>query len=465
MKTKLRMPQTAGLRRSVEFQHGKQGTARMLRRGLHGAKNWVLEDDADGMPRPASSKAVRVFIVLIPVWLVVSAATGGPQRGGRDVGMGQAVLMALVLTLVGLAWLSARERKLGREEPWAELKGAETEITESDTDAIEGPVGPESEAPTDVFEKSQVEEVEPDEEDAFHADKNEEEEQSAQIATQPVPQATEEMINSLAVIEQTGTVGVVQEGFDRTTSEGMDPETRKNRWNAPPESSVDSSEGATLEVQSSQVTTDIEEDIETVPQASANHPKVVLTKSDQNDLPDTPTVPFRASFRAPFHGTEKPQVGTVKEPSRGTIQTEFQCAYAERGPYPSKPDPVRDDWWLVAPDIETEETPEAEADPAPPEDLPDPWADPEPVTAEAAPGSAVALQTYPEVVQRYFASRVSVDVGEDERDSARDAVMEWAVAEVDEGRKSQSEVARLLGIGKATVSRWVNAEADAEDVE
>jgi hypothetical protein len=437
----------------------------MLRRGLHGAKNWVLEDDADGMPRSASAKAVRVFIVLIPVWLVVSAATGGPQRGGRDVGVGQAVLMALVVTLAGLAWLSARERKLGREEPWVALGEAETEITESDTGEMVDSAGSESEAPTNVFEKSQVKEVEHDGGDAFRADKNDEEEQNAQILTQHVPQATEEMINSLAVIGPRDPGEVVHEVPDRTISGDFDPEATQEHWNASQESSPNAPLEATPEEESPQVTADIEGDAETVPQASANHPKIVLTESDRNDLPDTPTVPFRTAFRAPFRETGTSQVEAVEEPSRGTVQTEFQCAYAERGPYPSGSDPVRDDWWLVAPDVEPEEAPEAEVELVAPEALPDPWADPEPGPAETVLEPAVApLQVYPEVVQRYFASRVSVDVAEEEREAARDAVMEWAVVEVDGGRKSQSEIARLLGVGKATVSRWVNAEP-GDDVE
>lgn len=72
--------------------------------------------------------------------------------------------------------------------------------------------------------------------------------------------------------------------------------------------------------------------------------------------------------------------------------------------------------------------------------------------------AAIPESVYPGEVVRYFASKVSLLTDEAESEMARKGVMAWAFAEVSEGRCSQSQVARLLGVGKATVSRWVNAE-------
>src|SRR4249920_3935230 len=117
MAVRMKIPQAAGIRRSVEVQHGGRGLLLMFRRELHGAKNWTLEREEDGSHRSVWVKLFRVAVVLTPLWIVLSAVTGGPERGGHSASVGQSFFMALLVLVVGLAVFSARERRAGREEP------------------------------------------------------------------------------------------------------------------------------------------------------------------------------------------------------------------------------------------------------------------------------------------------------------------------------------------------------------
>lgn len=462
MALRVKIPEAAGIRRSVEVQHARKGFGLMLRRGLHGAKNWALELEEDGSHRSVWAKLFRVLVVLTPLWIVLSAVTGGPQRGGHSASVGQSLFMALLVLVVGLAVFSARERKLGREEPWTDLEGTESNDTESDEvlDAASSEVS--TEAPTRVLENPQVEEASSAAEPAFHPDENDESEQKTQILPPFVPQAIENDDASLVITGLDEVRGQVHEDFGQATSEGTvdhaEHAPRNTPWTPPAEVPKVSFDKAIEEDSFQQVKELFEEDADVVPQAALEAPGTATTHSDRNDLVDNPTVPFRPTFRPAFHETEEPQVEAQEEPIQGTIQPEFPCP-AERGPYPSGPDPVHDDWWVVAPDVEPEEEPVAEPVTVHVDPSYDPWAPLETSDLPEGPVESGAASTpYPDVVLRYFASRVSEDVGEAEVAAARAGVMAWAVAEVNEGRRSQAEVGRLLGIGKATMSRWVNAE-------
>lgn len=465
MALRLKVPETAGLRRSVEVQHARKGFLLMLRRGLHGAKNWTLEREEDGSHRSVWAKVFRVFVVFTPLWIVLSAVTGGPQRGGHSASVGQSLFMALLVLVVGLAVFSARERKQGREEPWSELEGPEFENTESDGAGDGAPEELSMEAPTAVLENPQVDAVSSVNETSFRPDENDESEQKTQILPFVVPQAIQNDDAHLAVTGQEGTPEPIHEGFEQATSEGTADHAERTPWNAPPEPSEMprvSLDKTTFDDGFEQVSGLFEEPGDTVPQAAPEPLEMTVTESERNDLADNPTVPFRPASRPSFHETETSQVEEGEEPVQGTIQAEFQCLFAQPGPYQADPDPVSDDWWIVAPDVEPEEDPVAES---PEIALHDPWAPLETSDLPEAPEeSPVALQAYPDEVQRYFASRVSEDVSEAEKRAARIGVTAWAIAEVNEGRRSQSEISRLLGIGKATVSRWVNAEAEPADI-
>ncbi len=435
----------------------------MLRRGLHGAKNWVLEPEEDGSHRSVWAKVFRVLVVLAPLWIVLSAVTGGPQRGGHSASVPQSLFMALLVLVIGLAVFSARERKHGREEPWADLEVAESNDTESDESTVVLPEPVPSEAPTCILENSQVEEPDSAPEPTFRPDENDESEQKTQILPAFVPQATENDDDTLGVTGLQGVSQPVDGDSEQATSEGAEDQAEHTPRNAPwtlpvaPDVTPEKAEeGDPFE----QVRGLFEDVSEGVPQAIGNDPEQTITESDRNDLADTPTVPFRPSFRPVFHGTEEPQVKMQEVPIQGTIQAEFPCL-AAAGPYKDGPDPVHDDWWVVAPDVEPEGTPEPEAVEVSVDASYDPWAPLETSgLPEAREGAATASPSHPYEVQRYFASRISTDVEEEERRAARAGVVAWAVAEVNEGRHSQAEIVRLLGVTKATVSRWVNAEPD-----
>lgn len=474
MNIRVKVPQAAGIRRSVEVQHGARGFGLMLRRGLHGSKNWVLELDENGEHRSVWSKAFRVFIVLIPVWVVLSAVTGGPERGGHSTSAFQAVVMAIVLTGVGLSVFSARERRLGREEPWAGLSVDEPENTDGDEGEAETAVEPSSERPTEILENPQVSKVGFERNDAIDGDENGESGEIAEIGIPSVPQAIPPEAETVAVSAPEALHFEDHGAPEQATSEGVVdhgvPQGRNTPLSTPEGAPTVLLEKATQEGDSSQVSADSEEDRDTVPQAVSEAPGNVVTESERNDSLDTATVSFRKASRAVFRETENAQVTAPDVPSRETIQGVLQVEFAERGPYPSKPDPVREDWWVVAPDVEPEDADE----PAPeepydaveqglPDPAYDPWAGVDTSSSEGVQEEPeTAVQPFPDVVQRYFASRVSIDVDEAEKEAAREAVRVWSLAEVNEGRRTQSEVARLLGVGKATVSRWVNAEQDAQ---
>lgn len=469
MAVRMKIPQAAGIRRSVEVQHGGRGLLLMFRRGLHGAKNWTLEREEDGSHRSVWVKLFRVAVVLTPLWIVLSAVTGGPERGGHSASVGQSFFMALLVLVVGLAVFSARERRAGREEPWADLKSHEPESTESD----DGPEGESeevsSEGPTQVLENPQVEASGSDPDEVFHADENDESEQKTQIIPTAVPQAIENEAKTLVIPGPEAIAQPVQTTFEQATSESaVDlgvPQERNTPLEVSPEMPrvvLDKAIDADL---FQQVTADIEEDWPDVPQAVSEGPESPVTESERNDLPDTPTVPFRPASREVSHETETPQVEVPEEPVREPVQDAFQCLFAESGPYPVGADPVAEDWWVVKPDVPATEPQEEPLEVESGENSDhDPWADVDASEGDGEPDPvlASAASLYSGEVQRYFASRVSVDVSEQERSAARIAVMAWAVQEVNEGRRSQSEVARLLGIGKATVSRWVSAGTDDE---
>lgn len=465
MAVRVKMPQASGLRASVEVQHGRRGVALMLRRGLHGAKNWVLEREDDGSHRSVWTKLFRAMVVLTPLWIVLSVVTGGPERGGHSANVGQSLFMAVLVMFIGLALFSARERKLGREEPWAELKSDSDDSTESD-DGEEGAAEEsDSESPTQVLENSQVEEAGSVEPEAFRPDENAENEQKTQILPVAVPQAIETEAETVVITGlETVPQGIQEPVYEATPESSVDHGVPQG-WNAPAEVSSPVLDKAVTEDLFTQVTGDIEKDWPTVPQAVSEDPSGLVTESERNDLPDTPTVPFRPVSRIPVRETEEPQVEAGDGAIRETVQAEFQCLYAADGPYPASPDPVHESWWVTAPDLEEDEEPQEAA-----EEAPEPAPDPDVENASYDPWSGqqeaveehpvTPLPAYPQEVQRYFASRISTDVDDAEREAARIAVMAWAVAEVNEGRRSQSEVARMLGIGKATVSRWVNTGSD-----
>lgn len=465
-KEKVRLPGKGKLGKSLEVRHARRGVGLMLRRGLHGAKNWVLEPEQDGTPRGPGGKAMRAAVVLAPAWVVLSAVTGGPERGGQQPGVFRAVMMALVVALVELAWFSARERKAGREEPWLKLSELDTESDESEEVAT---VEPSSEAATVPFEKAQVSEVGPSLDSRNIDDEKDEKGEYTEIDPPTVRQTFPEAISVEPKIEAAegheAPGEVLHEALHQATTEGA------NEEESGPVSS-DSVDGVAypFETLSHEATPETafslvkppatplrEESVEAV--SSGAFPfETGITESDEmspcNTLEDAPTVVLRKVLQDEGDATEEPQVNGLKGALQQPLPIVLEADMVPAGPYVTGIDPVAEDWWLVKPD-EPEEDVAAEPEPEPAGE-PEPEPQPEPEPGET--GIEVGGVRLPDVVVRYLAVQGAGSASEQDRDNARLEVVRWARAEIDSHRISQAEVARMLGVNRSTVSRWLDAD-------
>ena len=190
------------------------------------------------------------------------------------------------------------------------------------------------------------------------------------------------------------------------------------------------------------------------------------TESDNGLIDDEPTTPLRTSVQADLQdiplASESAQVslekGTVQQPLQGELQVQF----AQPGPYPAKDEPVHENWWVVAPDIESEE--EAQETPLEPG-----TAEGESEVVSVAPESSAADQEpvqvpvgrHPMVVLTYHAAQ-SPKSGftPEEKEEARAAVISWLHGEIRQGHLTRAEGARVLGVDASTVGRWLS---DAND--
>jgi hypothetical protein len=458
--------------RSVEVQHGRRGVGLMLRRGLHGAKNWVLEPDEDGLPRSPWVKFLRVLVILAPVWIVLSAVTGGPERGGHQVGLGQAILSALIVTLVGLGFLSARERRLGREEPWAELPDIDTPGDDAEPTTL---VEPAPENPTEVLENAQVSEVGSDSEVVTPGDIPDESDHTSQISPETATQVVTTPLAETSLKEVSEPPFVQLSEGDREVAEPAGgPVTPVDTW-------------METQVINHHNSDPFEEDNPTVPLVPAKtggHPVTVsLEKAVKPQV-----IPGDRVDTMPFEGGAEPveplitegdedsgvkdsggsvtPVGTrpVQEPLFPQVSADDRVVtevvtpqMALPGPYEVADDPMAEDWWLVKPDetaLENEETEPVET----PEVQPS-VAEEEP-PAEVTPGSGLD----PAVVL-YRALRTMPNATEDEKAAARDGAAEWARREIRARRQSQRSAAEILGVSKTTVANWVGHDPwEAVDV-
>lgn len=467
-KEKVRLPGKGKLGKSLEVRHARRGVGLMLRRGLHGAKNWVLEPERDGTPRGPGGKAMRVAIVAAPAWVVLSAVTGGPERGGQQPGVFRALVMALVVTLVELAWFSARERKAGREEPWLKLPELDTESDESEEVTV---VEPSSEAATVPFEKAQVSEVGSSSDSRNTDDEKGEKGEDPEIDPPTVRQTFPEAISAEPKIEAAegheAPGEVLHEVLHQAITEGA------NEEESGPVSS-DSAEGVAhpFEAMPHEATPETayplvkspatplrEEPVEAV--SSGAFPfETGITESDEagprNILEDAPTVVLRKALQDEGDATKEPQVNGLKGALQQPLPIVLEADMVPSGPYVTEVDPVAEDWWLVKPDEPQEDAPEDVAVEPEPEPAEVPQSEPEPQPGET--GIEVGGVRLPEVVVRYLAVQGAGSASEQDRDNARLEVIRWARAEIDSHQISQAEVARMLGVNRSTVSRWLDAD-------
>lgn len=474
---KARTHRTAGIRTSVEVQHGRQGVARMFRRGLHGAKNWVLEPEEDGTPRTVWAKLFRVAVVLLPLWIVLSLFTGGPDRGGNPTSAPKTVFMALVVAVIGLACLSARERRQGREEPWSDLPPLSTESNDSPSETL---IDDSTEAPTLARENAQVREVS---DETGHRSRWDDAGDNAQMTQsepdafrrpfhQPSHQATPETPLSHAGHGSRPVETRPERGVPQAIPEVVVVDHSSDLASAAPGLDVPhpfehpqvSLHKATRESAYSQVGDD--EGCVPAPTRQAIEDAAIEyeTGVTEGEMKEAPEVPDHTEFRGAFHQEAIPQLSPPEVPAHGPFQEPFRTEFAEPGPYEVTEDPICHDWWLTPPDAPQEEASEEVLEVAP-EELAAPPAEElvaPPEETPEAPERERQQSPYPEVVMRYFMTRVSAEVPDEDREEARIGVIEWAREEITSHRRTQAEVARILGVGKATVSRWVNDDPWAD---
>lgn len=473
MAIRMKVPQVAGIRQSMEVQHGSKGLGRMLRRGLHGSKNWILELDENGEHRSVWAKGGRLFIVLIPVWVVLSAVTGGPQRGGHSTSVLQALGTSILLTLAGLGVFSARERRLGREEPWVAEKCEVQENTEGEYGEKETLVDSSTEDSTQILENPQV--VELDSSDAVDGggDDSEDSVKTARFE-QPdlqasVHQAIPAEAETVVIPTQEASVAVLPQAVHQATPEAPYLDNSGQSFDAIASVANDFQSEAVQQVTSEPAYSLVKEAVEpmreTGQQATSEWTKVDVsgvTESDHRPIEDEPTTPLRAIVQTPLRDASDAsgsvQVNLEKEPLRQPLQGELQVQFAQAGPYPAQEEPVHESWWVVAPDIEPDEdSPEVAEEPALEK------GQPEPIPLPAGPaGSDRELQQvppgrHPMVVLTYHASQAPKSgFTAEEKEEARAAVIQWLHEEVQQGHLNRAEGARVLGVDASTVGRWLN---------
>jgi hypothetical protein len=458
--------------RSVEVQHGRRGVVLMLRRGLHGAKNWVLEPDGDGLPRSPWTKFLRVLVILAPLWIVLSAATGGPERGGHQVGLGQAILSALIVTLVGLGFLSARERRLGREEPWAELPDIDTSGDDAESTTL---VDPAPENPTEVLENAQVSEAGPDGEVVTPGDIPDESDHTSQISpetatqvvTAPLAETSPEEVSESPFVQ-------VNEGDQQVAEPSGNPVTPVDTWAETPvinHHNSDPFEGDNPTVPlvpaktgGHPVTVSLEkavkpqvipgDQVDTAPLGGGVEPvESFITESDEDSGVKDSGGSVTLVGTRPVQEVLFPQVNAGDRVVTEVVTPQM----ALPGPYEVADDPMAEDWWLVKPDQTAPESEEVEPVEAP-EVQP-------PVVEEAAPVEIAPGSGLDPAVVLYRALRTMPNATEDEKAAARDGAAEWARREIRARRQSQRSAAEILGVSKTTVANWVGHDPwEAVDV-
>lgn len=375
------------VRQSMEVKHGTQGIGRMLRRGLHGAKNWVLEPDEDGTHRTVGSKAFRTAVALAPAWIVASAFTGSPKNEGQQIGVFQALFMAVLVTMLMLAFFSARERRLGREEPWTEEASAEPEPSGEEVEPgpeqvfpqpSEGVLtpGPEgAEKPAVDLEKPQVREVTT--EVTTEASGHNEDEKDHFELPEPVlvtPVVTEAVTQTFPTMGQ-------DEVFDQVSDQVTAPEEvvteAVTHVVTQPEIGIENhpiadiveeeaptvrlggghlEEEVVTQTPEKQVNPQVNEGDQVVTREPEKAPRISLEKASKEKAPD-PEPPLVTQPVTPVvtKGTQEPLFPQVKKPepvvTQAVTPAVTQPSMATVGPYKPTTSPLTEDWWATSPDV------------------------------------------------------------------------------------------------------------------
>lgn len=466
--------------RSVEVQHAYRGLVLMLRRGLHGSKNWVLEPEQNGLPRSVVGKMLRTAVVLLPVWIVLSVMTGGPQRGGQDVGALEALLTAVAATLIGLGVFSARERRAGREEPWADLPNLSTQREESGAETL---VDPAPEAPTEVVANAQVSEVGPSSGVVTPSHNPGVSDQTPQIDTglaTPVvtphwPDAPQGGVNEDPFVQVRHSDHIFGEDFPEVdTSPETDPEKEGINRHIPGVAEMDTPtiDLTALEWGGHPVTVSLEkqgnpqvntgDQVETAtPGNLSAQPIMPTTEGDKSDGAWGPAAATPEVVTHPVQGSLFPQVSLEKDVETGVATP--VATPAKPGPYEVTPDPLARDWFLTKPDVETKEEAVAmqvnSAEPEAPQEESSQQVSEGDEEASVAPDHGTDLD---QAVLLYRAFRDMPNVTDEEKEAVRQRAIEWARQEIAANRQSHRSAAQLLGVSHATVAKWLKRDPWAE---
>ena len=460
---KIGTPRVAGIGRSVEVQQGRKGLALMLRRGLHGAKNWVLEPDEDGTPSSAWVKAGKTAAILLPVWIVLSAVTGGPERGGQQPSLPKALVTAMLATLIGLAVLSARERRHGREEPWLDLPKADAEsgVIEAETK-----VDPAPEAPTVVMEKAQVSESEAGVQHITASDNPGNHGHSSRNEADMLQEPVHESGQAEGSVQVSRPFDVLHDLVHAPSGQGANQEETTSPAEVRRQDEIEkpliSLRKDSPNRPSAQVSTYGEVLRNTTGPAAPDWANVDTTGSAESDetlIEDEPTRPLRPALHEPVHeAPSAPGSAQVTVDSgllRDPVQGELQVLLATPGPYPVSQDPVTDDWWRVKPDEPTAE--EENEEDEEPETAPSATPEEEPEAALEQPGQSGQGDRLPGAVRDFLATQGNPALfTAEQKEEAHTRVVEWLRREIEADRVSRAHAARMLGVNRSTVGRWLN---------
>lgn len=469
MKTLRRIaaPQVAGMRQSVEVQHAKKGVGRMLRRGLHGAKNWVLETDPDGTHRSVGTKLFRAAVVLLPVWIVLSATTGGPARGGHQTSFMQAMFSAIVVMLIGLGIFSARERRAGREEPWNE----QAFTTEREDFAPETLVDLSSEVPTEALASSQVSESGFSGEAVTPSYNTGISDQSSHMGSEAVTQvvphpsfegASTPSFSQVSLEKEGGKEALAEVATSPSPGDALDGDNPTvsllpGKSGGHPVSSTPESASNVQVTGGDRVETEAPEDAVPVEFQGG------LTASRGAAEPPVSVWPVNSTASSPVQDGLFPQAASPGEVVTAVVSGASTALMAEPGPYPVTKEPVSSDWWLTKPDVEQPQ-PDPEPEPMTQEagvDTFDPFATP---AKEAAPQPLDMLGHDPAVLL-FLAMRSMPEASEADQAAARGQAIEWVRREIGANRQSQRTAGRILGVSKTTIGNWLGQGLEADDGE
>lgn len=456
----------SAIRQSRDVRGAMTGTAVMLRRGLHGAKNWILERDDEGRHASVWVKGGKLLVVLLPVLLVVSAVTGGPERGGRQTSFGSALFGALVLILLGLAVFSARERRAGREEPW-EAGATTTGSTGSGADRV-----PDMRAEKAI--SPQVSEVGAEGLGGHSPDRKGIPDETAEF--------TSRVVTRVVTPESTSGQGGA-EGEEESPFGQVSLLKKGGQANVPA-------------VDTSLVTPDGD-------RASNTHIVGTVPIPDASVPEDSPTEAGHL-VTSPALEREKTQVGTGGSGVSGDVENlfaqlagagqtvpvsdEVTCKVPEGtctqvdatpgedtglvmatpGPYGVTGLPISDDWWLTPPDpaqprLETQDRNDVKEATGEEDHTPFPLDEDE--SRPVFEGDSGGLLQRHRDVLLYLALKSMTEASEEERETVRQGAVEWVRREVRAGRQSQRSAARALGVSKTTVVNWLGRPAGDEENE